>query len=109
MISRLQQQAQGFENYRERGQQAMDNFDTDKAIQQGTEIAYRHGTALLNQGREQLEAMAGTEIVAGAPLALPTIVKTHSRPISLTKDWLILELIQTKSLYQLTKNMGYLI
>lgn len=76
MISKLQQQAQGFENYRERGQQAMDNFDTDKAIQQGTEIAYRHGTALLNQGREQLEAMAGTEIVAGAHMAIPAIVKT---------------------------------
>ena len=76
MISRLQEQSQGFDNYRERGQEAMANFDTDKAITQGTEIAYRHGTALLNQGREQLEAMAGTEIVAGAHMAIPAIVKT---------------------------------
>ena len=76
MIGRLQEQAQGLENYRERGQQAMANFDTDKAIQNGTEIAYRHGHALLQQGRQQLEAMAGTELVAGAHMALPPLYKT---------------------------------
>ena len=85
MIARLQEQAQGLENVRERGMDAMSDFDTDKAIQHGTEIAYRQGHALIQQGRQQLEAMAGTELVAGAHMAIPPLYKTGKAIYDATK------------------------
>lgn len=85
MLERLNEQAQGFQNFQADAENRINNFDTDKAIQQGTEIAYRHGNALLQQGRQQLEALAGTELVAGASEAIPAIYRT-AQAISKRRD-----------------------
>ena len=75
MISRLQAQAQGFDNLRSRGEQAMENFDTDKAITNGTEYAYRQGRQLLQQGKEQVSQLVGQERMQALEIGVPAAIK----------------------------------
>ena len=103
MLERLNEQAQGFQNFQADAENRINNFDTDKAIQQGTEIAYRHGNALLQQGRQQLEALAGTELVAGASEAIPAIYRT-AQAISKRRDQ-INEARQTQGFNQRLANI----
>ena len=103
MLERLNDQAQGFQNFQSDAENRINNFDTDKAIQQGTEIAYRHGNALLQQGRQQLEALAGTELVAGVSEAVPAIYRT-AQAISKRRDQ-INEARQTQGFNQRLANI----
>jgi len=69
MLSRLQQQAQGFQEFAERGQEAIDNFDRDKLIADGTASAYK-------LGREQLGALIGSEALRGLETSAPVLYRT---------------------------------
>ena len=75
MLARLNAQNDQLGAARERGQELMSNFDTDRAIHSGSEVAYRNGKALLQQGRQQLETMVGAETVAGLHMAAPLLAR----------------------------------
>lgn len=75
MLARLNAQNEQMAAINQRGQQLMSNFDTDRAIHSGSEVAYRNGKALLQQGRKQLETMVGAETVAGLHMAAPLLAR----------------------------------
>lgn len=75
MLARLNAQNEQMAAINQRGQELMSNFDTDRAIHSGSEVAYRNGKALLQQGRKQLETMVGAETVAGLHMAAPLLAR----------------------------------
>ena len=69
ILSKLQSQSQDFQNIANRGQQLINDFDTDRLIEQGTDYAYK-------MGKEQLSALVGGETVAAIHQGAPLIYKT---------------------------------
>ena len=75
MLARLNAQNEQMGAMNQRGQELMSNFDTDRAIHSGSEVAYRNGKALLQQGRKQLDTLVGAETVAGLHMAAPLLAR----------------------------------
>ncbi len=69
ILSKLQNESAQAQQFASRGQQLINDFDTDKLITQGTDYAYK-------MGKEQLGALVGSEVVAGIHQGLPLAYKT---------------------------------
>jgi hypothetical protein len=69
ILSKIQNEANQAQQFADRGQQLINDFDTDKLITQGQDYAYR-------MGKEQLGALLGSEVVAGIHQGLPLAYKT---------------------------------
>ncbi len=68
-FARLQQQAQAYSGFAERGQEQIQNFDTDKLIAEGQATAYK-------QGHQLMEGLVGQEIYRGLQEGLPPLYRT---------------------------------
>tara|TARA_R110000823_G_scaffold112919_4_gene234823 strand:- start:4514 stop:5827 length:1314 start_codon:yes stop_codon:yes gene_type:complete len=68
-FARLQQQADAYSGFAERGQEQIQNFDTDKLMAEGQATAYK-------QGHAQMERMLGQEVYQGLREGLPPLVRT---------------------------------
>ena len=67
-FARLQQQAQAYSGFAERGAEQIQNFDTDKLMVQGQQAAYR-------QGHQVMERMVGQEVLQGLERGLPPLLR----------------------------------
>lgn len=68
-FNRLQQQAQAYSGFAERGAEQIQNFDRDKLIAQGQAAAYR-------QGHQLMEGIVGQEVAQGLREGIPTLYRT---------------------------------
>ena len=69
MLSRLQDQASGFQAEAQRGSDMINNFDLEKQMYSGAESAYR-------LGHEQLNILIGGEVVQGIHQGIGPLYKT---------------------------------
>ena len=67
-FARLQQQANAYSGFAERGQEQLANFDRDSLMVQGQQAAYR-------QGHQVMERMVGQEVLQGLERGLPSLYK----------------------------------
>jgi hypothetical protein len=68
-FNRLQQQAEAYTGFAERGQEQIQNFDTDKLIAEGQATAYK-------QGHQLMEGIVGQEIYQGLREGAPVLYRT---------------------------------
>lgn len=68
-FNRLQQQAEAYSGFAERGQEQIQNFDTDKLMAEGQATAYK-------QGHQLMEGLVGQEIYRGLREGLPPLLRT---------------------------------
>ena len=69
ILSKIQNEASQAQQFASRGQNLINDFNTDRLVTQGQDYAYR-------MGKEQLGALVGSEVVAGIHQGLPLAYKT---------------------------------
>lgn len=69
ILSKIQNESAQAQQFASRGQNLINDFNTDRLVTQGQDYAYR-------MGKEQLGALVGSEVVAGIHQGLPLAYKT---------------------------------